>query len=245
MPDPQRVQLGVSGLDEMLHGGLLPGSITLLQGAPGVGKTTVGMQFLYEGAVRYGEAGLLVTFEQFPQTLYRDALAHGWDLRELEGQDNLRVVFTSPQVFLSSLQSPTSAISEAIRDMGVQRAVIDSVTQIQGLTRKASELRTHYTYLINGLRREGITALLLSEDSGSDFVRSDRGRLAFLVDSVILLQYVEIDSVMQRAVTVLKSRGSDHEKNIRRFEIQRGGMVVREVFQGREGLLSGMPRRAG
>lgn len=245
VPDPRRVQLGISGLDEMLHGGVLPGSITLLQGAPGVGKTTVGMQFLYEGAKRHGEPGLLVTFEQFPHTLYRDAEAHGWDLRELEQQGKLRVVFTSPQVFLSSLKSPVSAISEAIRDMGVQRAVIDSATQFQALTRKASELRAHYTYLINGLRREGITALLLSEDSGPDLVQTDRGRLAFLVDSVILLQYVEIDSVMQRAVAVLKTRGSDHEKNIRRFEIHRGGLQVCEVFRGREGLLSGMPRRTG
>jgi circadian clock protein KaiC len=66
-----------------------------------------------------------------------------------------------------------------------------------------------------------------------------------MVDSVILLRYVEIDSVMQRAVAVLKTRGSDHEKNIRRFEIRQGGIVVHEVFHGREGLLSGMPRRAG
>jgi circadian clock protein KaiC len=126
--------------------------------------------------------------------------------------------------------------------MGVKRAVIDSVTQFQTLTRDPVELRAYYNYLINGLRREGITALLLSEDSGPDFVRSDRGRLAFVVDSVILLRYVEIDSVMQRAVAVLKTRGSDHDKTIRRFEITKGGVAVREAFRNREGLLSGTPR---
>jgi circadian clock protein KaiC len=83
----------------------------------------------------------------------------------------------------------------------------------------------------------------MSEDSGPDFVRGDRGRLAFMVDAVILLRYVEIDSVMQRAVTVLKTRGSDHDKSIRRLEIQRGGVSIHEVFEGREGLLSGTPRR--
>jgi circadian clock protein KaiC len=245
MADVGRTQLGIPGLDAMLDGGLITGSIALLQGAPGTGKTTVGMQFLHEGAKKQDEPGLLITFEQFPHTLYRDALAHGWNLRELEQAGSLRVVFTSPQVFLTSLQSPISPINSAIRDMGVQRAVIDSVTQFQTLTTNPVELRAYYNNLINGLRREGITSLLLSEDSGPDFVRSDRGRLAFVVDSVLLLRYVEIDSVMQRAVAVLKTRGSDHDKSIRRFEIARGGLVVHEPFENRSGLLSGTPRRTG
>jgi circadian clock protein KaiC len=245
MADPKRVQLGIPGLDKMLHGGVVAGAMTMLQGAPGTGKTTVGFQFLYEGAVKFGEPGLLVTFEQFPHTLYRDALAHGWDLRQLEQAGKLRVVFTSPQVFLASLQSPVSPISDAIRDMGVQRAVIDSVTNFQSIARGPVELREHYNHLINGLRRESITALLLSEDSGPDFVRGDEGRLAFVVDSVILLRYVEVDSVMQRAVAVLKTRGSNHDNAIRRFEIQQGGIVIREAFRDREGVLSGMSRRAG
>lgn len=238
-----RSSLGVSGLDQMLHGGLLSGSISLLQGAPGTGKTTLGMQFLYHGVMEENEAGLLVTFEQFPHTLYRDALTHGWNLRELEQEGRLRVVFTSPQVFLSSLQSPISPINSAIRDMNVKRAVIDSVTQFQTLTRNPVELRASYNHVINGLRREGITSLLLSEDSGSDFIRNDRGRLAFVVDSVLLLRYVEIDSVMQRAVAVLKTRGTDHDPLIRRFEIKHGGVVVGDAFEGRQGLLSGSPRR--
>jgi circadian clock protein KaiC len=245
MSDANRVQLGVAGLDKMLEGGLLSSSIALLQGAPGTGKTTLGMQFLYQGVTQDNESGLLVTFEQFPHTLYRDALAHGWNLRELEQEGKLRVVFTSPQVFLSSLQSPISPINSAIRDMGVKRAVIDSVTQFQALTRNPVELRAFYNHLINGLRREGITSLLLSEDRGPDFVRSDHGRLAFVVDSVILLRYVEIDSVMQRAVAVLKTRGTSHDNLIRRYEIERGGIVVGEPFKGRSGLLSGTPRRTG
>jgi circadian clock protein KaiC len=243
MAERKRTPVGISGLDAMLDGGLISGSIALIQGAPGTGKTTMGMEFLYHGATEEDEAGLLVTFEQFPHTLYRDALAHGWNLRELEQAGKLRVVFTSPQVFLSSLRSPVSPINSAIRDMNVKRAVIDSATQFQTLTREPVELRGYYNHLINGLRREGITTFVLSEDSGPDFVRGDRGRLAFVVDSVILLRYVEVDSVMQRAVAVLKTRGSDHDNAIRRFEIKRGGIVVHEAFKGREGLLSGISRR--
>lgn len=245
MDDPKRLAFGIAGLDEMLHGGVIDGSITLLQGAPGTGKTTAGMQFLYEGAVHCDQPGLLITFEQFPVSLYRDAAGHGWDLRRLEQQGSLRVVFTSPQVFLTSLQSPTSPINTAIREMGIKRAVIDSVTHLRTLAREAVELRAQYNYLINGLRREGITSLLLSEEAGPDLVRSDSGRLAYVVDSVILLRFVEIDSVMQRAVAVLKARGTDHDKAIRRFEIKQEGIVVDEPFAGRQGLLSGLPRRSG
>jgi circadian clock protein KaiC len=154
MSDPKPIPLGISGLDEMLCGGVLAGSMTMLQGAPGIGKTTVGLQFLYEGARRRDEAGLLVAFEHFPHTLYRDALTHGWNLRELEQEGRLQVVFTSPQVLLASLQSPVSPISHAIRDMGTKRAVIDSVTHFQALTRNPAELRAVYSHLINGLRRE-------------------------------------------------------------------------------------------
>jgi circadian clock protein KaiC len=245
MAERRRTTLGISGLDEMLEGGLISGSMALLQGAPGTGKTTLGMQFLHHGATQEDEAGLLVTFEQFPHTLYRDALTHGWNLRELEQAGKLRVVFTSPQVFLSSLKSPISPINTAIRDMDVKRAVIDSVSHFQALTRDPIELRSHYNHLSNGLRREGITSLLLSEDSSPDFVRGDRGRLAFVVDSVLLLRYVEIDSVMQRAIAVLKTRGSAHDNSIRRFEIKRGGITVHEAFKDREGLLSGVPRLSG
>jgi circadian clock protein KaiC len=152
-------------------------------------------------------------------------------------------VFTSPQVFLSSLQSPISPISSAMRDMAVKRVVIDSVSQFRVLTRNPVELRSFHSHLINGLRREGVTSVLVSEDSGPDLMRGDQGRLAFIVDSVILLRYVEIDSVMQRAITVLKTRGSDHDKAIRRFEIKRGGITVGEAFQKHEGLLTGSPRR--
>jgi circadian clock protein KaiC len=245
MAELQRASFGISGLDTMLFGGLLTGSISLVQGAPGAGKTTLGMQFLVHGALRENEAGLLVTFEQFPHTLYRDALAFGWNLRELEQDGKLRVIFTSPQVFLSSLQSPASPINSAIRDMNVKRAVVDSITHFQTLTQDPVDLRKHYNHLINGLRREGITSLLLSEDSRPDFMRGDRGRLAFIADTVILLRYVEIDSIMQRAVAVLKTRGSNHDSLIRRFEIQRNGVTVSEAFEGRQGLLSGMPTRTG
>ncbi|MCK4315446.1 MAG: hypothetical protein KAX24_06720, partial [Anaerolineae bacterium] len=69
----KRVPTGIKGLDEMLDGGLLPGSMVLVRGAPGTGKTSLALQFLIHGAAKHNEPGLLISFEEFPSSLYRDA----------------------------------------------------------------------------------------------------------------------------------------------------------------------------
>ncbi len=241
-PVRKRVKVGIVGLDEMLSGGLLEGSITLVRGAPGTGKTTLGMQFLYSGITDEDERGLLVSFEEFPFSLHRDALSFGWDLRKLEKEEKLRLIFTSPRIFLSSLQSPASPLNRTIQEWDVRRVVLDSISHFTRITRRSIELREIYRNVINGLKREGITAILTSEDSGTSLSTEERGRLSFVVDNIILMRYVEIDSAMQRAILVLKTRGSYHAKEIRRFELREGGIVVGTRFEGREALLSGSPR---
>ncbi len=238
-----RVKTGVAGLDEMLSGGLIRGSVALVRGAPGTGKTTLGMQFLYNGITQHEEPGILITFEEFPFSLHRDAEALGWDLRQLEKADKLRVIFTSPRIFLASLQSPDSPLNQTIREWGVERIVLDSVTHFERIARHPQELRETYNMVINGLKREGITTILTSEDSSARLGQREKGNLSFVVDTILMLRYVEIESAMQRAMVVLKMRGSSHAKEIRRFEITPGGIVVGEPFEGREGILTGSPTR--
>jgi circadian clock protein KaiC len=241
----KRVKTSIAGLDEMLSGGLFRGSTTLVRGAPGTGKTTLGMQFLYSGITDEDERGLLVSFEEFPFSLHRDAISFGWDLRKLEKEEKLRLIFTSPHIFLSSLQSPASPLNRTIQEWDVRRVVIDSISHFTRMTRDPKELREIYNNIINGLKREGITTILTSEDSSTSLSTEEKGRLSFVVDNIILMRYVEIDSAMQRAILVLKTRGSDHAKEIRRFELQEGGIVVGTRFEGREALLSGSPRSIG
>ena len=75
------------------------------------------------GIVQYDEPGLLVTLEEFPFSLMRDASSHGWDLAALEEVNKLRIVFTSPRVFMANLESPTSPLGRLIREWGVRRVV--------------------------------------------------------------------------------------------------------------------------
>ena len=89
-----------------------------------------------------------------------------------------------------------------------------------------------------------MTSLLL--DEATDVLDIQQGRMAslpFLVDTVMLLRYVEVDSSMQRAIAVMKMRGSYHQKEIRRFQIQQGGLKIGDPFVGREGILSGTTHR--
>lgn len=237
----ERISTGVKGLNEMLGGGLMPGSMVLVRGAPGTGKTSLALQFVIHGAMKQNESGLLISFEEFPTSLHRDAEALGWNLAELEGNGKLHMMFTSPEVFLAGMQSPDSPLNRLILEENIRRVALDSVSHFQRLTDDVHELRHMYASVANGLRREGVTAMLLGEEERGSYQRVDKGRLSFIVDTIILLRYVEIESAMQRAVVVLKMRGSDHAKEIRRYEIAVGGLTVLDAFEGREGLLSGAP----
>jgi len=239
-----RLSFGSRELDEMVGGGLLRGTATLVSGAPGVGKTTLGLQFLMAG-IKVGQPGLLVSFEEFPSSLIRDALELGWDLNALEKEGLFKIIFTSPEVFLGSLKAEDSPLTETLHTLAPERVVIDSTAHFQRLTDDIPiELREIYNTLVNAIKREGMTSLLL--DEALNVLEIQHGRMAslpFLVDAVILLRYVEIDSAMQRAIAVMKMRGSMHQKEIRRFEIHKGGLKIGEPFVGREGLLSGITHR--
>jgi circadian clock protein KaiC len=239
----KRVRTGVSGLDEMLYGGFLEGSAVLVEGAAGTGKSTLGMQFLHTGIVEEGEPGFLITFEEFPSLLLRDAQAHGWDLRALEESNKLRILFTSPSILLSSLQSPDSPLNDTIMRWGIRRVVLDSVDHLQRITSDPVALREIYATVLNALKREEITSLLTSEVGGTR-LQSQRGKLGYVVDAILKMQYVEVNSAIERALLILKTRGSAHARDIHRYEIRQGGIVVTEKFEGLQGLLTGMPSRA-
>ncbi len=239
-----RVLTGVTGLDEMLGGGFLPRSGNLIEGAPGTGKSTLGLQFIYNGITLYGEPGIVLTFEQFPQQYYRDARALGWDLEELERSGTLRVIMTSPEVGVSDLEAVGGRLETLVREMDARRILVDSISRLADIAADPRELRNLQYAFVNGLKREGLTAILTSEGP-SLLGQGDRllDSLAFMVDSYLLMRYVEMDSAVRRALLILKMRGSDHAKDIRQYEVTGQGVVIRSRFEGREGILSGSPHR--
>jgi circadian clock protein KaiC len=240
----ERVETGIAELDEMLRGGFLPQTANLVEGAPGTGKTTLGMQFIYNGIVKYDEPGLVLTFEEFPQQYYRDAASFGWDFRALEQANKLRVIMTSPEVSRMDLETVGGTIESAAQEMGARRILVDSLSHFERLTEDPIELRSLQYSFINALKREGLTAMLTKESEAIlGEVYSDES-VAFMADSYLLLRYVEIESAIHKALLVLKLRGSDHAKDIRQFQVTEKGIRLQARFEGQEGLMSGSPHRS-
>ena len=239
----ERVKTGVKGLDEMLGGGFLRDTANLIEGAPGTGKTTLGMQFIYNGIVQADEPGLIITFEEFPQQYYRDAAAFGWDFKEFEKKGLLKIIMTSPEVSRMDIESVGGMIETYIAQMGARRVVVDSMTHFTRLTQDPIELRGIEFNFINALKREGLTSILTRESPVLLGESPQDDNLGFVVDSYLMLRYVEIESAIRKALLVLKMRGSDHAKDIRQFDVTERGIEVQSKFEGQEGILSGSPRR--
>src|SRR3989441_7814217 len=158
MPESDLVKTGIRGLDELLCGGIPGGNITLLAGTAGTGKTTLGVEFVYRGARQFNEPGVIVLFEVAPDKLIRDAALFGWDLRELERDGRLKMVFTTRQVFqLELLQADSVLLAEAA-EIGARRIFVDGLVRLA--EPNGGEPREALPLLPGGGPRENMTARL-------------------------------------------------------------------------------------
>jgi len=239
-----RVKTGSRELDVMLNGGFLRGDAVLLAGSAGTGKTTLALQYLVSGA-ESGEPGIYLTFEELPDQLYRDAKSFGWDLSRLEEENKLRVICTSPDVVVE----PSGAeliLQEPIKEIGARRIVIGSLSHLSMYV-KPEEMRREMYRLVMFFKTKGLSSVLLWESpqmSGESFTVSAEG-MSFLVDAIVLLKYVEIQSSIRSAMTILKLRGSRHDRRLREFQIGDSGVKVLAPFDDYEGIMTGNPRKSG
>ncbi|MEI6499694.1 MAG: extracellular solute-binding protein [Armatimonadota bacterium] len=224
---------GVPGLDCLLGGGVRKGACVLLEGIPGVGKTTFGTQFIASGAAA-DEPGIIITFEQLPEQIYRDAGNLGWDLRDLELQDRLRVVCTSPEVFLDQLSDVGGMMDMLIAEIGARRLMVDSVAHLTHVADSKRALRPLVYGMLNGIRRAGLTAMITKEvESASP---TDIPFEEYLVDTVIRLSYeLDSDFYRRRYVEVVKSRGQHHSHGRHSVVIDDCGVRIYPRYQTRQG----------
>ncbi len=226
---PDSIPTGIEGLDRVLCGGVLRGATVLVEGTPGAGKTTLGMQFIYAGIIKYDQPGLIVTFEEFPQQMYRDAEQLGWDLRKLSDEGKLRIISTSPAVFQQETAGPDGMISQIAREAAVERVMIDSVSHFQRLTRDPAEQREIFNGLVNMLKRGGYTSFFtkevrLREEQEVSFEE-------YASDAAIRLTYESTGTNRRvRMLEVIKARGQNFLPGKHFFEIGKGGITVYPSF---------------
>lgn len=220
-----RMPTGIEALDHLLDGGLPDGNSLLVQGAPGTGKTILGMQFLQAGIKQFNEPGMFVTFDEHPRRLYRDARALGWDFEAYEQARKLLVVFTSPEAFLCELASDN--YGKLVREYGLRRVVVDSLTQFESYPNAAEQGRVRFERVINALRRDKLSVVMTRETES----REPPFRVTpeeYLADTLIQLEYGRTDAACGtrrvRTLEVLKNRGATHSSSAHRFDIGIGGI---------------------
>jgi circadian clock protein KaiC len=235
-----RITSGNAELDRMCGNGFFRDSIVLVSGATGTGKTLMTTEFLAGGA-RNGERCLIFAFEESREQLIRNATGWGVDFERMERDGKFKVVCEYPEV--GSLEDHFIAMKSEIDAFKPNRLAVDSLSALERVSTNKS-FREFLIGLTSYIKHQEIAGLFTATAptlTGGTSVTEEH--ISTLTDSIILLRYVEMLGEMRRGLTVLKMRGSMHDKNIREFNIVDGeGMRIGKPFRHVGGILVGNPR---
>jgi circadian clock protein KaiC len=236
----QRVSSGIDGLDEMLGGaGLFRGSSTLISGAPGTGKSSIGASFV-DAACRRGERALLFAYEESSKQVLRNMGSIGLDLGQWERQGLLHIDASRPT--LHGLEQHLMHMYELVRDLKPSVVVVDPISNLT-MDRDDRSLKPTLMRLIDFLKQQGITALFtsLTSDLAADVADSQVG-VSSLMDTWILPSNLASNGERTRTLQVLKSRGMPHSHQVREFVIGDQGVDLVDVYLAGDRVLTGTAR---
>ncbi|PSR14015.1 recombinase RecA [filamentous cyanobacterium CCP3] len=235
---PYLCPAGIPEIDELLNGGIESGTVTIISGPSGVGKTTLGLQFIKEAAGR-GDRSVVYLFEEAVDTLLNRCEGINMPVRAMVERGTLKVVKVDPLLY--SPDEFANQVRLEVEKADTQIIMIDSVLGYK-LSFQADDLIRNIHTLCQYLKGRGVTTLLTNEIESitGDFKATELG-VSYLADNIIFLRYLEIRGQMRRAIGVLKKRLSDFEKTLREFEISRYGIKVGRPLTQLRGILSGVP----
>jgi circadian clock protein KaiC len=231
---------GLAGLDTLLGGGIQRGTSTLVEGPPGTGKSSLATQIVAAAAKR-GEHAAFFLFDESPTTLLARARSLGTPLEaDVDaGRVTLRQVDPAE---MSPGEFASDVLAEA-RSRGATVVVIDSLNGYLHSMPEERFLITQLHELLTCLGQLGVATVLISVQHGLVGPAETPIDASYLADTVIQLRYFEWTGEVRQAISVTKKRGGDHERTIREFSLQAGGIRVGEPLRQFRGVLTGTPER--
>jgi circadian clock protein KaiC len=248
----KRSVIGVEAVDTLIGGGIFDGSTTMVVGVSGVGKTVLATQILREGALRQKTRGLLISLDEHPAQIIRNAQTLGLNLEDQVADGTIQILFESPQEL--DVDAHYARIVRLVEERGIQRMVIDGMTSYSTAIGDVSVYRDFFHAIVAYSKQRLMTTFFNYENPeflGISSYMPDFP-VSSIVDNLILMSLVEINNSLHRCISVVKSRGSRHSFDTREFVIGQGGLSLVPLeenlvpalpLQGYSSLLSRAPTR--
>ncbi|MCD6477402.1 MAG: AAA family ATPase [Candidatus Aenigmarchaeota archaeon] len=235
-----RKSTGIIGLDEKMEGGFVEGSVVLLRGKAGTGKTSFCASFLYKGALS-GEPGLYVTTEENEEDIKNDIKkVFGWDLDELERRKLLKFLSIKMEIpYNTKKENLGEAINmymlnifekifNAVKSIGAKRVVIDSISIIEMFLQNRYLSRAYLMELTRVLKSAKATTIITEGVSEAGGLLGDEALAEFVADAVIKLDFVPASERFKRTLTITKMRRTNHSTYILPFDFTKKGLKLME-----------------
>jgi len=236
------ISSGIPEMDELLHGGLERGTVTVISGPSGVGKTTVGIQFMKEAAGR-GERSVVYIFEESISTLLRRCESVNIPVQQMMAQGSLSVIPVEPLLY--SPDEFANMVRTEVEKHQTRIVMIDSISGYQ-VSMRGQDLVSNLHALCKYLKNMGVTVILINEIEtlNGDFRITEIG-ISYLADNLVFIRYLERQfhtrTEIRKAIGVIKKRVSNFEKSLRELEITRYGLKVSKPIRGLRGILGATP----
>lgn len=223
MAESKKMQIGISGIDEMLNGGIPKKHHVLISGGPGSGKTLFCFEYLYRGAKK-GEKGLFITLEEDPESIIQNVKGAFSGLKDIDAAINKDIFIVKPAMY--DFKNFSDILQSYVVHHDVKRVVIDSSTLLRFSFDEILEFRKRLIEFLGFLRNLDCTALITSE-----LESPIRGKMKFSVeqfaaDGIIVLYNMPRKEKRIRALEIIKMRGTDHSRDLVPLKITSQGITV-------------------
>ncbi len=239
---PEPISSGVPEIDRLLHGGINRGTVTIIGGPTGVGKTTLGTHFMKEAASR-GERSIIYLFEERQDTFLARSAAINVPVQEMLEQETLAIEEVEP--LQRSADEFVHYVREEVEQRGSQIVMIDGIKGFSlSLHGEDDTLIRKLHSLGRYLKNMGVTVILVDETTSvTGEFEPTSSQLSYLADSIVFIRYLELEGELRKAIGVLKKRTSDFERTLRKFQITEDGLQIGDPLSNLRGILSGIPER--